>query len=258
MYKCSIGLVILLAFLFVPSQRFSEQQTSSKSSDVLTTVPRPDRADPAARLSPQVANILEYSFCTPQLCGDGAWQQWIIISPDNPWEAEELMALSEILTAVIESLEQQGLDGRGLLSGYRFQRQHGEYIVGRQGRIAVVNHTSQKIILADAAFKRLRGFPIIHELGHVIDQRAERQLSASFHSLVGSDQQARLTAANYWLNLAAKEDWEEATADAFALWVMSTYEADYRPVFAYTPLTTDYAGIIAAMDTSLDNLSLAR
>lgn len=64
-----------------------------------------------------------------------------------------------------------------------------------------------------------------------------------------------MTAAGYWLNLAAKEDLEEATADAFALWIMSTYEAGFRLVFVSTPLTADYEGITAALATSLDKLS---
>ena len=34
------------------------------------------------------------------------------------------------------------------------------YIIGHEGRLAVVNHTTQEITLADAAFKRLHGFYI--------------------------------------------------------------------------------------------------
>ena len=256
MGKFSTGFVALLALLIIPNHLFGEYQTISNTHDALAIAPEQDMADSVTQLSPQVMDVLEQVFCSPQVCGEGDWQQWIIITPDSPWAAEELVMLSDILTAVIDSLDRQGLDGRALLSGYRFRRQHEEYITGdHQDWAAVTNHTSQEITLADAAFKRLHGFYIIHELGHVIDQRTERQLSAAFHSLVSSDQQAQITAAGYLLNIAAQKDLEEATADAFALWVMSTYDAGFRVVFVSTPLTADYKGITAALAASLEGLS---
>lgn len=190
--------------------------------------------------------------CSPQVCLEGDWQQWIIVTPESTWTDEELAMLDGILTAVITSLNQQGLDGRTLLSGYRFRRQPGEYVTGHQGRIAVVNHDWQEITLSDAAFKRLHGFYIIHELGHVVDQRTNRQLSATFHAHIGSDLQNQATATGFWLNLPAKNDLEEATADAFALLIVADYSPGYRPVFAFTPVTSDFEGIKAALAITLE------
>lgn len=174
-------------------------------------------------------------ICAPQICPEGDWAQWLIVSPESSWAAEEVAQVVEIFTAVIDSLNQQGLDGYTLLSGYRFRRQAGEYLADRPGDIAVVNHTTQEITLADAAFKRLHGFYIIHELGHVVDQRTGRQLTANFHTHIGSDLQNHITAEGYWLNLHAQNDLEEATADAFALQVMSTHAPGYRPVLPTHP-----------------------
>lgn len=204
----------------------------------------------------KTVNNIEQSSCSPPVCDESGWQQWIIVTPESTWKAEELVMLEGILTAVIESLNQQGLDGHGLISGYRFFRQPGEYLVDRPGHIAVVNHTSQEIILADAAFKRLRGFYIIHELGHVVDQRTGRDLSTTFHTQIGSDLEKRATADGFWLNLHAENDLEEATADAFALWIMATYAPGYQPIFAYMPLAVDYAGIKAALDVALEVLTV--
>lgn len=175
----------------------------------------------------------------------------LALAAEDTWEAGELAMLDEIVTAVVGALDLQGLNGRALLDGYQFRRQSGEYLVDRPGDIALVNHATQEITLADAAFKRLRGFYIIHELGHVVDWRTGRQLSATFHARIGSDLENQATADGFWLNLHARDDLEEATADAFALWIMAAYAPGYRPVFAYTPLTADYEGLKAALAASL-------
>jgi hypothetical protein len=184
----------------------------------------------------------------------------VSISTESSWQAEESAMLNGILEATIGLLDEMGFDGRSLLSGYEFRRHSGEYIsedaAGEENRIAVVNHEQQVVTLADAAFKRLHGFYIIHELGHIVDHRTGRQLSAAFHSLAGSDRETGKTAAGYWLNLHAESDLEEATADAFALWVMAGYEPGYKPIFAFTPVTADYAGITTLMAGSLDSLHL--
>ena len=193
-----------------------------------------------------VQAYLAQQFCSVQLCGEAGWQQWLHISPEHPWTIDELMMLNHILASTIEALEGVGVDGRNLLSGYKFRRQHGEHIQGHPGRIAVVNHASQEITLADAAFVRLRGFYIYHELGHVVDARMGRQLTTQFHTLVGSDMVNRQTAVGFWMNQHSQHDLEEATADAFALWVIITYEDGYQPVFAGTPPNTNYERIVDA------------
>ncbi|WP_420629963.1 hypothetical protein [Candidatus Leptofilum sp.] len=196
---------------------------------------------------------LAQQFCSTQLCVEADWQQWLHISPKHPWTIDDLRMINHILTSTIEVLEKEGVDGRSLLSGYKFRRQHGEYIQGHPGRIAVINHTRQEIILADAAFLRLRGFSIYHELGHAVDARMKRQLTAEFHTLIGSDMVNRQTAVGFWMNQRSQNDLEEATADAFALWIITTYEDGYRPVFVGTPLDTHFEGIVKTFETALLN-----
>lgn len=241
MYKFSVGIATFFVLLLFPYNVFTHYQPLPSAEAV-----------PAA--SP-TETLQEQAVCPARVCGSSGWQQWIENSPDGTWKAEELVMLGEILTAVFNTLDQKEVDGYALLNGYRFRRQTGEFVDGQTGRIAVVNHSSMIITLADSAFKRLRGFYIFHELGHVVDHRSERQLTENFHALVGSDQPGQTTAEGYWLNLSARDDLEEATADAFALWVMASYAQGYRPVFAFTPLATNYPGIVAAIVTSFDGLA---
>lgn len=191
----------------------------------------------------------------PSSSEDG--QQWFIFSAEQPWADDELEMTGAILAAVIDALDRQGMDGQEMLHGYRFRRHHGEHVPDYPGGIAVVNHNTQEITLADAAFKRLHGFYIMHELGHIVDRRTGRQLTETFHTLAGSDQEKRSTAPGFWLNRHAENDLEEATADAFALWIMSIYDRDYRPVFAYTPQTTDYTSISNYLVTAIMEINSA-
>lgn len=225
-------------------QEIDTQVTSFKSQQTATEI----------QSTSEVENIFDGESSSLQASGRHDIQQWIILTPDQPWAAEELGVISDILTTVIRSLNDQGLDGRALLSNYRFRRQHGEYIVGHEGRIAVVNHEEQVITLADAAFKRLHGFYIIHELGHVVDERTSRQLTSKFHNLAGTDLDSGQTAEGYWLNLHGRDDLEEAAADAFALWILKEYDPDYKPVFAHTPPSTKYERIQALLTGSLGSI----
>jgi len=234
---------------------FNDNVSIEPSENILS---KNHQEDNLSEIPVDVTMTLKNKFNAPQVFGEGGWQEWIIVTTESAWEKDELLIVSEILATVIESLDQQSLDGRVLLSGYRFRRQPGEYINGNEGHFAYVNHTSQEIILADSAFKRLKGFYIIHELGHVVDQRSNRQLTANFHTLAGSDLDQRITRDGYWLNPRSQQDLEEATADAFALWIMTTYREGFRPVFGGTPLTANYEEISASLITSLDALSLAQ
>ncbi len=219
---------------------------------------RPGRAAVAQAVEPAVdpaADFLETEFCSGSLCAGGSWREWIIVEPGAGWTVDELLLVREATTAAVDALDRQGLDGRALLAGYRFRRQAGEFIGGRRGTIAVVDHNVREIILADTAFLRLRGFFILHELGHVVDYNSGRRLSETFHRLAGSDLAAHETAEGFWLNLPAETDLEEAAADAFALWVMGDFQPGYRPVFAFTPVTADYAGIADLLARSLAAIS---
>lgn len=250
-------LLALIPIIGIPFLLFQEIEALEKPPVTVVYTETVPTLTPG-QLSQDVVGVLEQDFTNQSfsdLTRDG-WQSWIEISPEDPWQAEELVIISDILNAVVGSLDGEGLNGRQLLEGYRFRRQYGEYITGHDGRIAVVNHDEQVITLADAAFKRLHGFYIIHEIGHVVDRRTERQMSAAFHALAGSDTENRLTAPGYWLNLHAETDLEEATADAFALWIMSTYDAGYKPVFAYTPSAAKYDQIEALLAASVDTVAV--
>jgi hypothetical protein len=184
--------------------------------------------------------------------GDGNGQSTIVIGQDNVWTAAELQAVEQIVEHTVDALAGIGLDDQQLLDGYRFGRYQGEYVDGVPGRLAIVDHQQQIITLSDAAFKRHHGFNIYHELGHVVDRRLGRQLSQLFHDAAGSQQSDTWTTADgYWLRQHGREDREEATADAFALWVMTGQANFSKPVFYGTPVTVDYNGLNQAIEEAL-------
>jgi hypothetical protein len=263
MSKTNIFIIAIIPIFIIPFMIFAKSQNNTQYVPInyqesLATL-NTEEKHPVSKIqvSTVVADTLENKFKEVSVT-DKNWQQWIIYSSEDPWQAEELTMLNDILEAVISALDNQGLDGHKLLEGYRFRRQHGEYIIGYEGRVAEVNHEQKVITLADAAFKRLHGFYIIHELGHVVDRRTERNLTARFHTLAGSDFENKKTAPGFWLNLHAESDLEEATADAFALWIMNAYEADYKPVFAHTPTDAKYEQIGALIVDSVDSVALAQ
>jgi hypothetical protein len=178
---------------------------------------------------------------------------WIIESPDSYWTNEELAMVHLALSNSVTALDDAGYDGQEMLSGYRFRRQQGEFVDGVNGRIAFVRHNKQEVILSDSAFQRLQGFYIYHELGHIVDKRLGRQLSQRFHEIAGSIAQdgATQTADGYWLNDHAHQDHQEATSDAFAIWVVLRYTDNYKPVFAHTPPTTSYEHIVHSLDMAI-------
>jgi hypothetical protein len=181
--------------------------------------------------------------------------QWFLTDPANPWTPLELATVGQIRGQTIQALNQAGLDGRELLEGYRFRRFQGEYVDQVEGQLAIVDHEKEEIVLADAAFERHHGFNIYHELGHVVDHRLERRLSQRFHEVAGSDPAQSgdqwLTADGYWLRYHGRDDAEEATADAFALWVMTSQSGSWKPIFYGTPLTVNYDGIVEAIEIAL-------
>ncbi|MDX1414803.1 MAG: hypothetical protein R3293_11480 [Candidatus Promineifilaceae bacterium] len=180
-------------------------------------------------------------------------EEWIVESEESHWSAAELAVVEETLLNTAQALDDAGYDGLSLLSGYHFRRQHQEFVDDIDGRIALVRHQQQEIILADTAFLRLQGYYIYHELGHVVDKRLERKLGERFHALAGSAVHAdsQLTADGFWLNEHARTDQQEATADAFALWVVLNYTDNYKPVFWNTPYAVSYEMIVETMDRAL-------
>lgn len=181
------------------------------------------------------------------------WDAWVINPTESTWTEEELGLVHKALFNTVTALDDAGFDGQALLKGYRFRRQPGEFVGGVDGRIALVRHHNQEIILSDTAFLRLQGYYIYHELGHVVDKRLDRKLSQNFHNSIGSIgiNGMQKTADGYWLNEHAKLDQEEATADAFALWVILRYTENYRPVFWNTPYIISYENIVSALDNAI-------
>lgn len=176
----------------------------------------------------------------------------------SKWSEEEMAAVQQIVDYTLNALKEVGLDGRQILAGYRFRRYDGNYVNDVEGVISVIDHEMMEIILADNAFLRHQGFNIYHELGHAVDYRLARQLSQSYHQIAGSgqeiDDEAWNTADGYWLRFHGRDDREEATADAFALWIFTSQaDLDY-PVFYGTPTTVDYEGMVDAISSSFADL----
>lgn len=180
---------------------------------------------------------------------------WFLTDPASPWTPLELATVGQIRSQTIQALNENGLDGEELLEGYRFHRFLGQYVDHVEGQLAIVDHEKEEIVLADGAFERHHGFNIYHELGHVVDHRLGRQLSQRYHEVAGSDRAQSpdnwQTADGYWLRYHGRDDREEATADAFALWVLASQSGTWKPVFYGTPLTVDYNGIVTAIEVAL-------
>lgn len=185
----------------------------------------------------------------------------LITEEESHWSADEAEVLQRALQYTFGALAAKGIDGLALLDGYRFRHEAGLYVGDVEGQMGTIDHNVGVIRLSDRAFTVLNGFAIYHELGHAVDNRLNRQLSESFHSYTGGpkinqDGKPWQTADNYWLREQGHYDREEATADAFAVWVMVSYAGLNRPVFANQPVTTDYDGISAAMALALQTVEL--
>jgi hypothetical protein len=198
-------------------------------------------------------------FCQGGLCADTDYAEWIVVDAASQWQIEEVIMVRRVLLNTIAALDDVGLDGRSLVAGYRFRRFNGPYVEANTGLIGVVRHHSREIILADTAFQRLQGFYIYHELGHVVDRRSGRQLSESYHHVAYGGYQIMEDAASeqwetangYWLREQGRHDREEATADAFALWVAFARTDMRKPIFAKMPRQAYYGSITWTMNTSL-------
>lgn len=195
-----------------------------------------------AKLSPGAILYLQSTFCNDNLCGDEGWSRWVIADAESVWKVQELVMIRHVLENSLGALDSVGIDGQELLDGYRFRRFTGEYVDNKPGRVAMVVHSKMEITVSDTAFVRQQGFYIYHEIGHAVDTRLGRNLNNRFHRLATDD---------YKLRRQAQHRPEEATADAFAVWVMVGYTGARQPVFKNTPATADYVGISQAVEQSL-------
>ncbi|MGB3712951.1 MAG: hypothetical protein WA996_00820 [Candidatus Promineifilaceae bacterium] len=184
-----------------------------------------------------------------------ALEQWIIEDENSTWHADELEMVGKAISDTFNALATIGLDSREILDGYKIRRYDGEYVRDERGLVALVNHGQMEIVLPDAAFKRLNGFSIYHEIGHVLDNQLDRKLTIEFHKeaqdRVGFTDTQSQTAYGYWMRPLAREGREEATADAFALWVTVDHAGMKRPIFAGMPLDVQYDGITQVIEQAL-------
>ncbi|UCG24371.1 MAG: hypothetical protein JSW55_19995 [Chloroflexota bacterium] len=185
-------------------------------------------------------------------------QDWFVVDQGSRWTAQEMLAVRQIMDHTWRALAGVGLDGRQLLAGYRFVRLQAEFVPGEERLLAIVDHQKMEIVLADGAFKRLHGFYIYHELGHAVDHRLGRLPSEGYHQVAGaaqagarsSESSSWQTKDGFWLRYPGRDDREEATADAFAWWVMDQAGRP-QPFFPGTPPATDYADISRAIEDAL-------
>jgi hypothetical protein len=182
-------------------------------------------------------------------------EQWIVEDENSDWHIDELDMVHQALTDTFDVLATIGLDGREILEGYSFRRYDGEFVRDEQGLVALVNHGQMEIILPDVAFKRLNGFSIYHEIGHVLDNQLDRKMTIEFHKeaqdRLGLTDTQLQTPYGFWMRPLAREGREEATADAFALWVTVDQAGMKRPIFAGMPLDVQYEGITQAIEEAL-------
>ncbi len=182
-------------------------------------------------------------------------RDWFIVDEESQWTAQEMIAVEQIMARSWQALDSVGLDGQDLLKGYRFRRAAAEYVPGQGRLLAMVDHQQKEITLADGAFKRLHGFYIYHELGHAVDRQLERLPSEIYHRIAGQEEAAETgdgwtTTTGFWLRYPGRDDREEATADAFAWWVMAQAEQP-KPFFPGTPVITDYGEIARTFEEAV-------
>lgn len=207
-----------------------------------------------------IERYLQNGFCNDQLCPEGQWWSWIIIDENSTWTAGALLTIRRSLLNTLGALDNNGIDGRNILDGYRFKRHHGPYVDEKKGWVALVNHDRQEILLADKAFVG-QGFVVYHELGHVIDHRLGgglkewfRQTSAAHGSEPLTTHSNLSVVEGFWFRDQSQENLGEAVADAFALWVMANSGDLDGLAFKDAPATVNYPRIVEAMDKSIHSL----
>lgn len=196
------------------------------------------------------------------VAASGAWGHWFIIDSYQPWTAQEVALVLRVMEDTVGALGTAGIDGRHLLRGYRFRRQRVEFIgvnSKEETVIAYVDHERQEIVLSDRAFTLQRGFYIYHELGHAVDRRLGRELTAGFHARSGGAKVGGKwrTANDYWIRQQGRDDATEAAADAFAVWIFTEVAGMRRPVFSGATMSTDYKAISATAEATLRQLAPA-
>jgi hypothetical protein len=240
-----IGFVALMAIfsLWITGQAVGQVAASAYHDTVLPEVATEVVAASREQLPEPVATT---SPVESAVSGTEEDHGWFIADETSRWSDQELVVVEQIMEHTWRALDEVGLDGQTLLDGYRFRRAAAEFVPGRERLLAIVDHKTMEITLADGAFERLHGFYIYHELGHAVDFQLERLPSQAYHRIAGqaAEEVAETndtwsTTTGFWLRYHGRDDREEATADAFAWWVMSQ-AGQPKPFFPGTPVTTDY------------------
>ena len=208
------------------------------------------QATMAMRIVKQREKAIRFETVVPDISA------WLIENQNSKWQVEEQEHLREILALSIKALDDAGLSGEELLGGYRFSRWDGEYAKDQEGKIALVNHTDREIILSDSIMAPENAFFIYHELGHVVNRRSGDALTEKFHGLTEQIDGIVIrhdwtTAEGYWIRGQAHIKRSEATADAFALWVLMGYGDEAAPNFFDTPESAQHEAIIRLFDQAL-------
>ena len=232
----------------------------SNPSDSSALVHQENQEAQSLTISPELHTYLETAFCDNTLCqGLNGWSEWIIVDNEHPWQVSELAMTRTILLETITALDESGFDGRLLLAGYRFRKVDQAYVIQEDGRrvVALVSHDVQEITLAATAFLRQQGYPIYHELGHVIDKRLNRQLGARYLQQSHAGQIGNHTAIGdgYWVRQLPHDPINEGVADAVAIWIMLDYAGKRAPIFPGTPVDTDPHHIAQTVEGILLSLS---
>lgn len=253
--SAAAALLWLLLFGRLLATAAADLRPASPASYVVDAALRSQTA-----VDPAVLSYLEDEFCADDLCPSGTWTAWIILTPDNAWTVTELQTVRRALLTTRAALDGAGFDEQALLRGYRFRNIPRIYLNVRRGVLGRVLHDSQEIILADGALQKQWGFYLYHELGHVVDLRLQRSLTREFHrhAAAGTEADSSRTADGFWLDSVARENHAEATADAFALWIMLYHTTDPQPVFWNKPDEADFGAIAAVLDDALQHVVPAR
>lgn len=250
--------------LFLPDvveqqQPLPDQEFQAKLSNEVFVEPEARTVDESSFLDPEAADYLAQVFCSEDLCPTGGWSQWIVLDRDSTWTLDDLAAVREALLLTRAGLSGAGLDINQILGGYRFERQNSFYLDSGPGRYAAVRHDQKRIVLADQAFRRRNRFPILHELGHIVDFQLDRSLNTRFHELTGYDSSTdagsdALTVEGYWFRPQSEHSQTEATADAFALWIILDYGEGEIPYFQNASRTADYEQICQTIYTAIQSI----
>lgn len=184
------------------------------------------------------------------------FSHWFILDETSVWTPEEIETVTRALRTSLAALEQAGFDGEALLDGYHFRRYAGEYAEGKRGKIALTNFTNFEITLSDSIFLPENEFYIYHELGHVVDARSGGVLNEQFHALTLQIEGVTAlhdwtTAQGFFLRGQAHVHKEEATADAFAVWVFIGFAGNPVPQFKNMPENGNPQAIMDVFEQAL-------